>query len=294
MRVHFTGRLPSGVTAKDMVLQMIRQLGVAGGKGYVLEYGGETVRHLDMPGRFTLCNMSTEFGAFCGLVGVDETTLAYLAETERPHLPPACDFSQWRTDADTRFDKEFSFDSSTLAPVVTWGTSPEHAITFGESVPAVADCRDAASAQQALDYMDIQPGQKLENLSIQVVFFGSCTNARLADLRQGAALLKGHRVPSHIRAICVPGSTQTRLQAEYEGLDQIFKKAGFEWHEAGCALCFYAGGEAPLPGQRVVSTSNRNFEGRQGPGVRTHLASPLTTVASAITGRITDPRTLLR
>lgn len=292
LRARCTGSLAAGVTAKDMVLQLIRQLGAAGGRGYVLEYAGEAVQALDMPGRFTLCNMGVELGAFSSLIGVDEATIAYLEETERPHLPGGMDFSSWQTDEGANFDKEVHLDVNRLTPVVTWGTSPEHALSFGETVPSPDNCRDSISAQKALDYMGIEQGQQLEDLPVQAAFFGSCTNARLSDLRQGAALLKGRKVAGQVKAICVPGSTQTRLQAEREGLDQVFKVAGFEWHEAGCSLCFYAGGDTFAAGQRVISTSNRNFEGRQGPGVRTHLASPLTVVASAITGRITDPRSL--
>jgi len=292
MRVSFDGKTAIGVTAKDMILHMIGKLGAAGGRGHALEFAGEAVRALDMSGRFTLCNMAVEFAAFCGLVSVDETTLAYVKQN-RPFTPDGVDFQQWSTDPGTIFAREEHFDLSGLTPMVTWGTSSEHALGLGETVPQAVDCRDAVLARRAMDYMGVKPDQALQDLTIDAAFIVSCTNTRLEDLRQAANLLRGRKVKRRVKAVCVPGSTQTRLQAEREGLDRIFRQAGFEWHEAGCGMCFYAGGEA-LPGSsRVISSSNRNFEGRQGPGVRTHLASPLTVAASAIAGKIADPREFL-
>ena len=292
MRVTFGGKLSTGVTAKDMALFMISTLGACGGRGYALEYAGDTIRKMSMSGRFTLCNMAVEFGAFCGLVSVDETTMTYVNQN-RPFCPRQVDFSKWRTEAGATFDQEISLDAAGLAPMVTWGTSPEHGLSLEQTVPEQADCRDPSAAAKAMDYMAVKPGLALQDLAIDAAFIVSCTNTRLEDLRLAANLLKGRKVKANIKAVCVPGSTQTKRQAEQEGLDRIFRQAGFEWHEAGCAMCFYAGGQALPAGSRAISTSNRNFEGRQGPGVRTHLASPLTVAAAALTGRITDPRELL-
>jgi len=292
MRVSFDGRTAEGVTAKDVVLYMIGSFGASGGKGYAVEFAGEAVQGMGMPERFTLCNMAVEFAAFCGLVSVDETTLDYVGQN-RPFTPSEVDFGHWSTDSEAVFDREETLSVRNLTPMVTWGTSPEHALGIQEVIPAVADCRNTSLAQRAMDYMAVRPKQAMQDLRIDAAFLVSCTNTRLEDLRKAAHLLKGRRVNKNIQAVCVPGSTQTRLQAEEEGLDQIFRSAGFEWHEAGCGMCFYAGGDTLAAGSRAISSSNRNFEGRQGPGVRTHLASPLTVAASAVTGRITDPREFL-
>lgn len=296
MRLDIRGGLAAGVGAKDVILHCIGRWGADGGAGCAIEYAGGAVRGMAMPGRFTLCNMAVEFGAFCGLVSVDETTLDYVRG--RPFvpadLPQEQDFSRWRTDPGATFDRELVLDVEGLAPTLTWGTSPEHACGIDGQVPQPDHCRDAQAARRALQYMDLRPGQRLQGLPIDCAFIGSCTNARLSDLREAASVLRGRRVADGVRAICTPGSTQTRLAAEAEGLDRVFTGAGFAWHEAGCSMCFYAGGETVPPGSRVVSTSNRNFEGRQGPGVRTHLASPVAVAASALAGHIADPREALR
>ncbi len=300
MRVRFEGTLAPGVSAKDMILKLIATHTAAGGVGYVIEFAGAAVRSLPVEARLTLCNMGVEFGAWTVIIAPDEAVFDYVRG--RPYAPQGAALDQaiahWRTlasDADARFDRELLVDCDTLAPQVTWGTSPQHAAGIDGIVPDPATESDAGrrqSMQRALAYMALTPGTPLAGLPIQAAFIGSCTNSRLSDLRAAAALLRGRQVAPGVRAICVPGSTQVRLAAEREGLHEVFLAAGFEWREAGCSMCFFAGGESFGLEERVVSSTNRNFENRQGPRTRTHLASPVTVAASAIAGRLADPRTL--
>lgn len=300
MRVTFDGTLQAGVGAKDMILALIARDSASGARGAVVEFAGEAVRALGMEARMTLCNMAVEFSAFTGVIAPDEATLAYLRG--RPFAPKgeawelACTaWRKLRSDADAVFDAETRLDVSTLRPMLTWGTSPQHALPVDARVPdpvAAADGATRQAMERALAYMGLQPGQALAGTPIDAAFIGSCTNSRLSDLRAAAALLRGRRVAPGVKAICVPGSTQVKLAAEAEGLHQVFLDAGFEWREAGCSMCFFAGGESFGFQQRVVSTTNRNFESRQGPQTRTHLASPVTVAASAIAGCIADPRGL--
>lgn len=297
MRITIDGRLAPGVTAKDLALHLLGRFGVGGGKGCIVEYAGEAVRAMDIEARLTLCNMATEFAAFSAIIAPDQTTFDYLAG--RPLAPKgeAWDraVAHWTglvSDADARFDVELSVDAAKVAPMVTWGSSPQQVVPLNGAVPdfdpAGRDTREAHA--RALAYMDLTPGRPLEGLPITGAFIGSCTNSRLSDLRRAAAVLQGRKVAAGVRAICVPGSTQVRLAAEAEGLDQVFLAAGFEWRESGCSMCFYAGGESFGPRERVISSTNRNFESRQGPETRTHLASPETVAASALAGAIADPR----
>jgi 3-isopropylmalate/(R)-2-methylmalate dehydratase large subunit len=288
MRVTFTGRLPEGVTPKDMALALIARHGAGGGAGHAVEFAGDAVRALDMEGRMTLCNMATEFAAMTGMIAPDDKTFAWLEG--RRYAPQGGDWdaalAHWRTlasDPDAVFDREIVIDAATLAPMISWGTSPEHAVAIDGHVPADAEAR-------VLSYIDLAAGAPVAGTPIDAAFIGSCTNSRLSDLRQAAAILKGKRVADGIKAICVPGSSRVKREAEAEGLDRIFTDAGFEWRESGCSMCFFAGGESFGPGARVASTTNRNFESRQGPNVKTHIASPATVAASALAGRIADPR----
>jgi 3-isopropylmalate/(R)-2-methylmalate dehydratase large subunit len=298
MRVRFEGLLAQGVTAKDLSLAMLARFGSAGGSGYVLEYAGSAVRQLDIEARLTLCNMATEFAAFTGMIAPDDKTFAYLAGRRFAPQGAAWDeaLAAWRTlhsDADAAFDVEHVLDVSSLAPMVSWGTSPQHSVPIDQRVPELAASGTSREAyERALSYMDLKPGQSLAGLEINAAFIGSCTNSRLSDLRRAAALLRGRRVAANVRAICVPGSMSVKRAAEAEGLDRVFKEAGFEWRESGCSMCFFAGGESFGPHERVVSSTNRNFESRQGPETRTHIASPETVAASAIAGRIADARLL--
>lgn len=284
MRVTFDGALAPGVTAKDLALALLAAHGAGGGAGHVVEFAGEAVRALDIEGRMTLCNMATEFSAMTGIVAPDETTFAYLAG--RRHAPAAFDDPYWQTlgsDDDAVFDREIVVDAASVAPMVTWGTSPGHAIPVDGIVPQ--------GPARAHEYIGLAAGERLLGTPIDAAFIGSCTNARLSDLRRAAALLRGRRIAPGIRkALVVPGSSAVKRAAEAEGLDRVFRAAGFEWRESGCSLCFYAGGEGFDPGSRTISSTNRNFEGRQGPGIRTHIASPETVAASALAGSIADPR----
>ncbi|MFN3553216.1 MAG: 3-isopropylmalate dehydratase large subunit [Novosphingobium meiothermophilum] len=288
MRVTFTGQLAPGVTAKDMALALLATHGAGGGAGHVVEFAGEAVRALDIESRMTLCNMATEFAAMTGIIAPDERTYAYLAG--RRHAPPAFDHPHWQslhTDHGATFDREIVIDAGALAPMVTWGTSPEHAVAVDGTVPQ--------GPQRAHEYTGLAAGTPIKGTPIDAAFIGSCTNARLSDLRRAARLLKGRRISPAIRkALVVPGSMAVRRAAEAEGLDKVFADAGFEWRESGCSLCFYAGGEGFAPGSRTISSTNRNFEGRQGPGIRTHIASPETVAASALAGAIADPREMMR
>ncbi len=284
MRVQFDGALSPHVTAKDMALTLIARHGAGGGAGHVVEFAGEAVRALDMEGRMTLCNMATEFSAMTGLIAPDAKAFDYLAG--RPYAPAHFDDLYWDgliSDDDAQFDREITIDASTIAPMVSWGTSPAHTIPIDAAVPS--------GPQRAHDYIGLSPGTPIAGTPLNAAFIGSCTNARLSDLRRAAGILKGRRIaPSIETALAVPGSMAVKREAEAEGLDAIFEASGFEWRMSGCSLCFYAGGEGFPEGARVISSTNRNFEGRQGPGIRTHIASPETVAASAISGMIADPR----
>ena len=295
------GDLPAGVSAKDIILALIAKIGVGGGTGHAFEYTGSAVRALSMEGRMTLCNMSIEAGARSGMIAPDDTTFEYLAG--RPYAPqgPAWDeaVSRWRqlpTDPGATYDKTITLDVSTLEPMVTYGTNPGMGIPITGRVPdpdTAADPSQRRALAKALTYMDLAPGQPLLGHPVDVVFIGSCTNGRLSDLRQAAAVLRGRKVAPGVRVLVVPGSHGVKAQAEAEGLDQVFKEAGCEWREPGCSMCIAMNGDQLQPGQYAVSTSNRNFEGRQGPGGRTFLASPLTAAASAVAGAVADVRTMV-
>ena len=294
MRVRFEGALPAGVSAKDMILHLIGRHGAGGGAGHVVEFAGSAVAALDIEARMTLCNMAVEFSAFTGIIAPDEKTIDYLRGRE--HAPQGRLWDQavaaWRelrSDESAEFDAEISVDCRELSATVTWGTSPEHATTVAGLVPDPAqesDVNRRGAMQRALAYQDLTPGTPMRSLPIDAVFIGSCTNSRLSDLRAAAALLRGRQVADGVKAICVPGSTSVKRAAEAEGLDAVFRAAGFEWRESGCSMCFFAGGESMGYRERVISTTNRNFESRQGPETRTHLASPATVAASAVLGRI--------
>lgn len=288
MQVSFTGQLAAGVTPKDMILALIAAHGAGGGAGHVVEFAGEAVRSLYMEGRMTLCNMATEFSAMTGIIAPDAQTFAYLAG--RPYAPSDFAAPYWAdlaSDAEAAFDAEIVMDASALAPMVSWGISPEHAVPVTGQVPQ--------GPTRAHDYIGLAPGAAIAGTPLDAAFIGSCTNARLSDLRRAAGILKGRRIaPSIKKALVVPGSMAVRRQAEAEGLDKVFTDAGFEWRMSGCSLCFYAGGEGFPEGSRVISSTNRNFEGRQGPGIRTHIASPETVAASALAGAIADPRDYAR
>jgi 3-isopropylmalate/(R)-2-methylmalate dehydratase large subunit len=298
LRVWMDGRLGPGVSAKDVVLHLIAAIGAGGGTGHALEYAGPAVRALSMEARMTLCNMAIEAGSRTGMVAPDETTFAYLAG--KPLAPRgdawARALDEWRglaSDADARFDREVALDASVVAPIVTWGTSPEDGGPISGSVPDPAGVGDPvrrASLERALAYMGLAPGTPFESIRIDRVFIGSCTNSRLEDLRAAAAILRGRRAV--VPAMVVPGSGLVRRAAEAEGLDRVFRDAGFEWREPGCSMCVAMNGDLARPGERVASTSNRNFEGRQGPGARTHLMSPAMAAAAAVTGRLVDVRRL--
>jgi len=298
MRVRFEGQLPAGVTAKDMTLALIASHGSVGGNGYAVEYAGAAVEALEIEARLTLCNMATEFSAVTGFIAPDDKTFAYLQG--RAHAPAGAEWERavaaWRalrTDEGAVFEKEIVIDVSDLSPMITWGTSPQHAVPIRASVPQQAASGTTAEAYlRALQYMDLQPGVALESLKIDAAFIGSCTNSRLSDLRRAANILRGQRVAAGVRAICVPGSMSVKRAAEAEGLDRVFRDAGFEWRESGCSMCFFAGGESFGEQERVVSSTNRNFESRQGPQTRTHLASPETVAASAVAGHLIDFRRL--
>lgn len=301
MRITIDGELPPHVTAKDLALNIIRELGSGGARGHIVEFAGDAVRALSMEARMTLCNMSTEMSAFTAIIAPDEQTIEYLEG--RPFVPEGRAWEQavayWQTlasDEDAVFDVEYRIDAGNVFPMVTWGNSPQHAVPIGEQVPSFEALQNGdgkATYDRALEYMGVVSGERVAGLPIDGAFIGSCTNSRLSDLRRAAAILKGRRVASNVKAICVPGSTEVKRQAEAEGLDEIFKAAGFEWRESGCSMCFFAGGESFGPGERVISSTNRNFESRQGPNTRTHIASPETVAASAIAGRIINPADLV-
>ncbi|MBH1963067.1 MAG: 3-isopropylmalate dehydratase large subunit [Comamonadaceae bacterium] len=294
MRVTFTGKLAPGVGAKDLALALIARHGADGAQRCVVEFDGPVIRDMSIEARQTLCNMAVEFSAFTALIAPDEKVFSTLQG--RPFAPSGAQWDEalasWRnlkSDEGASFDVELQMDVSDLAPMVTWGTSPQHACGVDDVVPG-----GTQAAERALAYMDVHPGDKLVDLPIQAAFIGSCTNGRLSDLQVAAEVLRGRHVAPHIRAICVPGSTSVKREAEALGLDRVFKDAGFEWRESGCSMCFFSGGESFGVAERVISTTNRNFEGRQGPQTRTHLASPATVAASALSGRIADPRPFLK
>lgn len=301
MAINIDGELPQGVTAKDIILAVIAKIGTGGGQGYVLEYRGSAIRSLSMEGRMTICNMSIEAGARAGLVAPDNITFEYIKG--RPHAPADHEWDQalayWKTlttDANATFDAEVFIDAATLSPYVTWGTNPGQGLPLSAKVPDPADAVDdveKVAIEQALSYMDLIPGTPLREIKVDTVFLGSCTNGRIEDLRAAAAVLRGRHIASGIRLLVVPGSTRVRLEAESEGLDQIFLDAGAEWRGAGCSMCLAMNPDKLAPGERSASTSNRNFEGRQGPGGRTHLVSPEVAAATAITGTLTAPADLV-
>jgi 3-isopropylmalate/(R)-2-methylmalate dehydratase large subunit len=301
MRITIDGDLPSRVTAKDVALALIAELGAAAGAGYAVEYAGPTVTAMDVEARMTLCNLTVELGAKFGLVAPDDATIDWVRG--RKYVPSGSDLDEaieaWRrlySDDDASFDREVRFDASALRPMITWGTSPEHAVPIDEPIPALAQAttdEQASAWQAALSYMHLEPGTPVIGTPVDWVFIGSCANARLGDLRAAADIVRGRRVAPGVSAWVVPGSEQVRAAAEAEHIDTVFADAGFEWRQAGCSMCVAANGDRVPPGARCVSTSNRNFVGRQGPGARTHLASPITAAAAAVTGVITDPRELL-
>ena len=301
MRVRFEGTLPPGLGGKDLALRLIGQIGTAGGTGHVIEFAGPAVRDLSMEGRMTLCNMAIEAGARSGLVAPDEITFAYLAGRPMAPAGPLWDqaVASWKTlatDAGAAFDREVVIEVSDLAPQVTWGTSPEAVVAITGCVPDPALAASAAEREAmtlALAYMDLRPGTPMEEVTVDVVFIGSCTNGRIEDLREAAAVARGRKVAAGVRALVVPGSGLVKLQAEAEGLDRIFLEAGFEWRLPGCSMCLGMNDDRLEPGERSASTSNRNFEGRQGRGGRTHLVSPGMAAAAAVTGHFTDVRRLL-
>lgn len=301
MRITVDGRLGAGVGAKDIILAIIAHIGTAGATGHAIEYAGSTVSNLTVEGRLTLCNMSIEAGARAGMVAPDDTTYTYLAS--RPHAPVGREWeaavARWRrlpSDQGARFDAEVGLDAAQIEPMVTWGTSPQDAAPVTGMVP-VPDTAETVERREtighALAYMGLQPGMPIADIRIDRVFIGSCTNGRIEDLRSAAAVVDGRSVQPDVRAWVVPGSGLVRRQAEAEGLHEVFKRAGFEWRQAGCSMCLGTNGEVVAPGERCASTSNRNFVGRQGPGARTHLMSPAMAAAAAVTGRITDVRRLM-
>jgi len=300
MAVTVEGTLPDGVSAKDVILAVIAQIGTGGGQGYVIEYRGEAFEAMSMEARMTVCNMSIEAGARAGMIAPDETTFGYLKG--RPHAPQGADWdvalAAWRelrTDADATFDKEVRLDASTLEPFVTWGTNPGQGAALGSRVPdpeSIADPGERAAVEKSLKYMGLTGGTRLRDIAVDTVFVGSCTNGRIEDLRTAAAVLNGRKVADGVRMLVVPGSMQVKEQAELEGLDHAFTDAGAEWRSAGCSMCLAMNPDKLAPGERSASTSNRNFEGRQGPGGRTHLVSPAVAAATAVSGHLAAPADL--
>ncbi len=298
MAINVEGELPEGVTSKDLILAVIAQIGTGGGQGYVIEYRGSAIRALSMEGRMTVCNMSIEAGARAGLIAPDEITFAYIKD--RPHAPEdwigaLAYWSTLFTDADATYDVEITINANELAPFVTWGTNPAQGAPLSSVVPdpsAIVDVEERGAAERALVYMDLKAGTPLKNIAIDTVFLGSCTNGRIEDLRNAAAILAGKKIASTLRMLVVPGSARVRLQAEAEGLDQVFIKAGAEWRNAGCSMCLGMNPDQLGAGERAASTSNRNFEGRQGKGGRTHLVSPQVAAATALRGTLSSPADL--
>ncbi|MEY4451755.1 MAG: hypothetical protein RLZZ380_876 [Actinomycetota bacterium] len=300
MAINVEGTLRPGVTSKDIILAIIAKIGASGGQGYVLEYRGSAIRALSMEARMTICNMSIEAGARAGMVAPDETTFAYLKG--RPHAPEGENWDAaveyWKTlktDEGAKFDVEVFIDANQLDPFVTWGTNPGQGVSLLDSVPSPTqfdDPNERAAAMRALEYMDLTAGTPMKSIKVDTVFLGSCTNSRIEDLRAAAAVIKGRKKADHIRMLVVPGSARVRIEAEAEGLDQVFKDFGAEWRFAGCSMCLGMNPDQLAPGERAASTSNRNFEGRQGKGARTHLVSPLVAAATAIRGTLSSPSDL--
>ncbi|MFM4970589.1 3-isopropylmalate dehydratase large subunit [Aeromonas veronii] len=300
MRISVNGKLAEGISAKDVVLAIIGKVGHAGGTGYVVEFAGEAIAGLSMEGRMTVCNMAIELGAKAGMIAPDQTTIDYIRGKEFAPKGEVLEqaIAYWqslKSDADAKFDAEVVLDAADIAPQVTWGTNPGQVIAVNEPIPApesFSDLMEQQSARKALAYMDLQPGQKLSDVAIDKVFIGSCTNSRIEDLRAAAAIARGRKVAAGVQALVVPGSEQVKAQAEAEGLDKIFIEAGFEWRLPGCSMCLAMNNDRLQPGERCASTSNRNFEGRQGRAGRTHLVSPAMAAAAAVTGRFADIRAL--
>jgi len=302
MAVNIDGEAPPDVSAKDLILGVIARIGIGGGTGHLIEYRGEAIRALSMDGRMTVCNMSIEAGARAGMIAPDDVTYAYLEG--RPHAPAGAEWERaldhWRglpTDADAEFDRETRIDARELRPYVTWGTNPAQSVALDGTVPdpdSLAGQAERESARRALAYMDLRPGTAMRDIAVDSVFLGSCTNGRIEDLRAAADVLRGKHVRDGLRALAVPGSMTVKALAEAEGLDRVFREAGFEWRSAGCSMCLGMNDDVAAPGERVASTSNRNFEGRQGPGARTHLVSPAVAAATAIAGHLATPADLAR
>ncbi|HHQ4892981.1 TPA: 3-isopropylmalate dehydratase large subunit [Aeromonas veronii] len=300
MRISVNGKLAEGISAKDVVLAIIGKVGHAGGTGYVVEFAGEAIASLSMEGRMTVCNMAIELGAKAGMIAPDQTTIDYIRGKEFAPKGEALEqaIAYWlslKSDEGARFDAEVVLDAADIAPQVTWGTNPGQVIAVNDPIPApesFSDLMEQQSARKALAYMDLQPGQKLSDVAIDKVFIGSCTNSRIEDLRAAAAIARGRKVAAGVQALVVPGSEQVKAQAEAEGLDKIFIEAGFEWRLPGCSMCLAMNNDRLQPGERCASTSNRNFEGRQGRAGRTHLVSPAMAAAAAVTGRFADIRAL--
>ncbi|NBO47140.1 MAG: 3-isopropylmalate dehydratase large subunit [Actinobacteria bacterium] len=300
MAINVEGSLKPGVTSKDIILAIIAKIGTGGGQGYILEYRGSAIRALSMEARMTICNMSIEAGARAGLIAPDETTFAYLKD--RPHAPKGEEWdkalaywSELKSDSDAKFDKEITLDANQLSPFVTWGTNPGQGVALDGVIPSPQDFTDpeeVSAAERALVYMDLKAGTPMKKIKIDTVFLGSCTNGRIEDLRAAAEIIKGKKVASDTRMMVVPGSARVRLQAEAEGLDKLFLAAGAEWRSAGCSMCLGMNPDQLAPGERSASTSNRNFEGRQGKGGRTHLVSPLVAAATALRGTLSSPADL--
>jgi 3-isopropylmalate/(R)-2-methylmalate dehydratase large subunit len=302
MRATFTGKPAKWITAKDFILRLIREIGTAGGTGSVLEYDGEAIRAMGMAGRMTICNMSIEAGARAGMIAPDETTFEYLSTGDRPHAPRGAALEKsiafWRTlksDDGAKFDREITIDTSKLSPQISWGTSPGMVVDIDACVPGLNDVPTVqpGDVEKALAYMDLKPGTPMTSISVDVVFIGSCTNGRIEDLREAAGVLKGRQVAKGVQTLVVPGSARVKAQAEAEGLDKIFTAAGAEWRNPGCSMCLAMNPDRLKPGQRSASTSNRNFEGRQGQGGRTHLVSPVMAAAAAVAGHFVDVRKFL-
>ena len=301
MAINVEGTLKPGVTSKDIILAIIAKIGTGGGQGYVLEYRGSAIRSLSMEARMTICNMSIEAGARAGLIAPDETTFAYIKD--KPHAPKGADWDHalayWRTlqtDSDARFDKEITLNADELSPFITWGTNPGQGLPLNGAVPNPSDFKDEqerVAAERALEYMGLTAGTPFKEIKVDTVFLGSCTNGRIEDLRAAAQIIKGKKIANNLRMLVVPGSAKVRLAAEEEGLDKVFKDAGAEWRTAGCSMCLGMNPDQLKPGERAASTSNRNFEGRQGKGGRTHLVSPLVAAATAIRGTLSSPADIL-
>ncbi|RYG22422.1 3-isopropylmalate dehydratase large subunit [bacterium] len=294
--IRVDGNLPEGITPKDLILAIIRKLGASGGTGYVAEYYGRAISQMEMSGRMTVCNMSIEMGARAGMIAPDTKTMAYIAEGDRPFAPKGVEYTRLlerslklKTDDESAFDRLETIDVSNLKPQVTWGTTPAMTVDLDGPIPEPHD----GNEERALRYMGLKPGMVMRELKVNTVFIGSCTNSRIEDLRDAARVVRGRRVAAGVRALVVPGSEAVRRQAEAEALDEVFKSAGFEWHMAGCSMCLGMNGDIVRPGERSASTSNRPYEGRQGPGSRTHLVSPATAAATAVSGHFADPSELL-